>query len=336
MYCAKSPFNHLYKNWVCSLIMNFQDLQKVEQANFYLDLAFRNARKHGEKIYLAHSGEQSSRVRKTEMEKIRKFNETIRDKMEAIIKNFPSIDGMPEFYQELLRTTLEYELVKKSLGAINWAKDAVTLMARKYEQKIKSTRETGIMKRHATEFYGRASSIMKQINRNLIYLEESRQMMKTYPTLKTELFTVAITGFPNIGKSTLLSKLTPAKPAIQDYAFTTTSINQGYAKWGIERIQFVDTPGVLNRQHMNTIEQQAYLVLKYLTQVIVYVIDLTEPYSLKEQEKLLKTLEDYDKPIIIYLSKTDILDLKTWQAAKRKYKAVTNVDDLRKKIEKYM
>ena len=46
--------------------------------------------------------------------------------------------------------------------------------------------------------------------------------MKDYPTIKTSLFTVAICGFPNVGKTTLLSKMTPSEPEISNYSFTTT------------------------------------------------------------------------------------------------------------------
>ena len=40
---------------------------------------------------------------------------------------------------------------------------------------------------------------------------------------------VALFGFPNVGKSTLLSKLTPSKPKIANYSFTTKRINMGYS-----------------------------------------------------------------------------------------------------------
>ncbi|HEY9703923.1 MAG TPA: GTPase, partial [Allocoleopsis sp.] len=145
---------------------------------------------------------------------------------------------------------------------------------------------------------------------------------------------VCITGFPNIGKSTLLSKITPAKPEIKNYAFTTKNLNQGYATFGHRKVQFIDTPGVLDRDKMNNIELQAYLVLKYIANLVIYVIDLTEPYPIKIQEKLLKNLKEYDKPIIVYLSKSDIISEEIMAKAKKKYKAVTTLEDLHKKIEK--
>jgi nucleolar GTP-binding protein len=254
--------------------------------------------------------------------------------MQNIIKNFPSIDSMPEFYQELIMNTLDYNALKKSLGTISWAADNISKIAEEYKYQMRTSRDIIQIKKVMNSFYGRISSIMRQINPALKMLEHARQVMKTYPSVKTDLFTIAITGFPNIGKSTLLSKITPAKPEIKDYAFTTKGINQGYARYGINKIQFIDTPGVLDRQKKNAIEEQAYLVLKYATNLIIYVIDLTEPYPLKEQEKLFKGLKDYDKPMIVYLSKTDILPKALIDKYKRKYKACTSITELDKKIEK--
>ena len=314
--------------------MNFQDLVKIENAQFYLESAFKHSKKIGEKTYPRTSGDRFSRIRKTEKEKVRAFAANIDERFDKITKNFPSLDRMPEFYQELIRSTLDYDMLKKSLGAVNWAKNSSKDISKEYERKVYSSRDETTVKRLMNEYYGRASSIIKQISKNLLYLENARQMMRSYPSLKTDLFTISITGFPNIGKSTLLSKITPAKPEIKDYAFTTKGLNQGYANYGIRKVQFVDTPGVLDRDKKNAIEEQAYLVLKYLTSAIIYVIDLTEPYPLKKQEALLKGLKEYDKPIIVYLSKADIIHKDIIAKAKKKYKAVSDIESLNKKIEK--
>lgn len=314
--------------------MNFQDLHRIEDYKFYLDRAFKESKKKGHAQYLRSNGDKISRIRTAEYEKIRTFGNEIKTRFEAITKNFPSIDSIPEFYQELVKNTLDYSKLKKSLGAIAWASQQVSLLTEEFQRKMKHSKTENNIKKIMNAYYGRASSIVKQIKENLSYVEESRKKMKEFPTIKTDLFTVAITGFPNIGKSTLLSKITPAKPEIKDYAFTTKGLNLGYSKYGIHKVQFIDTPGVLARDRRNAIEEQAYLVLKYVANIIVYVIDLTEPYPLKIQEKLLKELKEHDKPIIIYLSKTDILSKEIIAKAKRKYKACISLEELNKKIEK--
>ena len=314
--------------------MNFQDLHNVEDSKFYLDQAFKKSKRHGEAVFPRTSGEQLNRVIRTESEKLKVYTKTLVDYLDAIVKKFPNIDSLPEFYNELLRLTIDYDYLKKSLGALTWASTKLEELSRVYLKSLRSCAAKSDVNKIMKGYYGRTSSLLRQIDKHLQFIEESRKIMKNYPTLKTDLFTVAITGFPNIGKSTLLSKLTPAKPEIKNYAFTTKQINQGYANYGLRKVQFVDTPGVLDRDKMNAIESQAYLVLKYLVNVIVYVIDLTEPYPLKQQEELLKKLKEFDKPVIVYLSKTDIIDSKIFLKAKKKYKAVVSLEELDKKIEK--
>jgi nucleolar GTP-binding protein len=316
--------------------MNFQDLQSINDSKFYLDQAFKKSKLHGEHVFARSSGEQRNRIVRAESEKLKVFTKTLREYMDNIVKKFPNIDNLPEIYTELIRLTLDYDLLKKSLGSLTWMTKRLDELSLVYLKSLKSCEDKKAVQKVMNGYYGRVSSMMRQVDKSLKYIETARWTMKHYPTLKTDLYTVAITGFPNIGKSTLLSKLTPAKPEIQDYAFTTKQINQGYANYGIRRVQFVDTPGVLDRSKMNNIELQAFLVLKYLVNLIIYVIDLTEPYPIKKQEELLKKLKEHDKPIIIYLSKTDILPKEVYEKAKKKYRAVTNIDDLNKKIEKNM
>jgi nucleolar GTP-binding protein len=317
--------------------MNFQDLQSVNNHMFYLDQAFKKSKKHGEIVFPRTSGDQANRIRRTEVEKVKMFSKTLIDYMEHIVDNFPNIDNLPEIYNELVRLTIDYDALKLSLGSISWAGKQIASLTGKYIKALKVCETKGQIDRTMKEYYGRTSSVMKQINGKLLYIENARKIMKNYPTLKTDLYTVCITGFPNIGKSTLLSKITPAKPEIKNYAFTTKSLNQGYATFGLRKIQFIDTPGVLDRAKMNNIELQAHLVLKYLANLIVYVIDLTETYPIKIQEQLLKTtLKDFDKPIIVYLSKSDLIDPAVIAKAKKKYKAVNTLEALQKKIEKSM
>ncbi|MGV8151188.1 MAG: GTPase [Candidatus Woesearchaeota archaeon] len=314
--------------------MNFQDLRKIEDDRFYLDLAFKESKKKGHAAYLKSNGDKTSRIRTAEFEKIKVFCNELKTRLDAITKNFPSIDSIPEFYQELVRNNLDYNFLKKSLGAVAWASTAISQISEEYERKMRHSKNEVDIKKIINSYYGRASSVVKQIKKNLSYIEDARKIMKDFPAIKTDLFTVAITGFPNIGKSTLLSKITPAKPEIKAYAFTTKGLNLGYAKYGINKIQFIDTPGVLAREKRNSIEEQAYLILKYVANIIIYVIDLTEPYPLKIQEQLMKELKEYDKKIIVYLSKTDIISPALITKAKKKYKACTTLEELNKKIEK--
>jgi nucleolar GTP-binding protein len=157
--------------------------------------------------------------------------------------------------------------------------------------------------------------------------------MADFPVIKTDLFSVCIAGFPNVGKTTLLSKLTVSKPDIQAYAFTTKQLNLGYAEMQGQKIQFIDTPGTLARpEKMNNIEKQAYLAIKYVADLVLYIFDITEPYPLEDQKKLLENLKEFRKPIILYLSKTDILEQDLINKFRQDFKTITDISELKREI----
>ncbi|NOZ80904.1 MAG: GTP-binding protein [DPANN group archaeon] len=292
--------------------MNFQDLQRVETFQTYLDLALRKGRES--RAGMKRPGRKVAPIdviKNKELLRLSTVNKTISRALNRILTRFPTLDHLPPFYLSLLKATLEYSQVKKSLGALNWAVGKVNTFTTLYTVKLKKARELSLVHHLPKEYVGRISSVMRQIADPLIYLEEVRKVMKRYPAIKTELPTVAIYGFPNVGKTTLLTKLTRSTPEINSYAFTTRNINVGNIRMENRTIQVVDTPGILDREKkMNSIEMQAELVLKHVANVIVYVYDLTEPYPLKDQKKLYaRVRKQYPAlPIIPYLSKVDILE----------------------------
>ncbi len=317
--------------------MNFQDLKKIEKADFYIDLAMRKSRESAEQI--RNSGvigkNRFEKSKKIELARMNSAKDSLYASMDRIVKSFPSIDNLPEFYKELIKVTLDYAKLKKSLGAVNWSKTALVEFHQSYMRKMKNNEQIESINSLRREFFGRATSLIKQIKKELVYLEDARKTMKGYPAIK-EMPCIAIAGFPNAGKSTLLSRVTSASPEISNYAFTTKKLNLGTTTLKSGTVQLIDTPGTLNRfEKMNFIERQAYLALKYLAKVIIYVFDPTEQYPLKDQEKLFREIKKYDKPIIVYVSKQDIADKEICAELIEKFHA-TSFDDLKSEIEKKM
>ncbi|MEM4397357.1 MAG: GTPase [Candidatus Woesearchaeota archaeon] len=291
--------------------MSFQDIKKIEQENFYLDQAFKKAKKLS--ITLKQSLKINDRLKKTkeiELQKLDFIRAYLKEEFKKIISEFPNFDKLDDFYTELVKLTIDYVYLKKSLASLNWANEKIDFFFNFYKNKIKKDSDFLIIKKHSREYYGRISSVVKQIKKHLNYLEEVRKILKDFPVIKTSVFTVCLFGFPNVGKSTLLSKLTTSKPEINSYPFTTKSLNLGYIKEDGRVIQIIDTPGTLNRQDkMNNIELQAYLALKYVANLVVFVFDPSEEFE--KQEKLLENLKKIDKKfekdLIIYISKTDLI-----------------------------
>ena len=124
---------------------------------------------------------------------------------------------------------------------------------------------------------------------------------------------VGLVGFPNAGKSTLISAVSAAKPKIADYPFTTLEPNLGVVQFA-EYKSFVmaDIPGIiegasegkgLGTRFLKHIERNA---------ILLFLIPVTSEDLYAEYLILLNELEQFnpdllDKPKIVALSKTDIL-----------------------------
>ena len=314
--------------------MNFQDLVKVETPDFYLDVAFRRTKDKARLIRGSQlKGTRMDKSRYIETRKIELIKDVLVNSMIKIVKSFPSIDQLPEFYLELVKCTIDYAMLKKSLGAVNWAIKRVDEFFKIYSSKINKCSDLQKINQYRREFYGRISSFIKQIKKELAFLEESRKIMKGFPAIKTSIPTIVIAGFPNIGKTTLLYKLTGSKPEINSYAFTTKGINVSYYKNESKKIQLLDTPGTLDRfNKMNYIEKQAYLAITLLAEKIIYIFDLTEPYPIESQLKLYKSLTELGKPVVCFLSKTDIIDKKIIEEFAKKHKCIRDIKKLEKEI----
>ena len=314
--------------------MNFQDLKKVEKPQFYLDVALNKAAKKADDKRNTITGKNRfEKSKQIEMIRIEVIESVLNEHLLRIEKSFPSIDQLDQFYQELIKLTLDYRDLKKSLGAVKWATKTIRILFKTYRSKLSRCSDMKFINKLRREYVGRVSSVVNQIKKNLLYLDECRKTMRSYPAVKTNMFTVCIFGFPNAGKSTLLKEMTNANPEVNSYAFTTKKLNFGYIKTNFFKIQVIDTPGTLNRKDkMNYIETQSHLALEHLANLVVYVFDPMFEYSLNEQEKLLRRISK-DKEVLLYLSKTDIASKENIEMISKKYK-ILNKEELTEKLIK--
>jgi len=318
--------------------MSFQDQKIMEKPDHYIDKAFNRAKTRTALFRSRIKGKKFDRgkIEKSKTIEISRLNcikDTLISDLDNHLKEFPSIDSLTPFYNNLIKYTLDYVRLKKSLASLNWLIKKIIEFTKVYSIKIKKTQEIEKINQYRREYYGRISSLFKKITPDLDYIRNSQITIKKFPIVK-EMFTISIFGFPNIGKTTLLSKLTESFPDIQPYAFTTKRLNIGYFRISTEKIQLIDTPGTLNRfDKMNSIEKQADLALKHCSNMIIYIFDITEPYPLKDQQKLFNSIKQIDKPILIYLSKNDIVE--STKDKNQKESLTKQRDNLIKKYKKF-
>jgi len=125
---------------------------------------------------------------------------------------------------------------------------------------------------------------------------------------------VGLVGFPNAGKSTLLSVVSAAKPKVANYEFTTLVPNLGVVNYRDGRsFVMADIPGIIENAHLGKglglrflrhIERNATL----LFMVPADADSIKEQYQILLRELLLYNPELLDKPRILAITKSDLLD----------------------------
>jgi len=125
---------------------------------------------------------------------------------------------------------------------------------------------------------------------------------------------VGLVGFPNAGKSTLLSVITSAKPKIADYEFTTLKPNLGIVKYrDFQTFVMADIPGIIEGAAEG--KGLGHYFLRHIERnsVLLFLIPADANDILKQYEILLDELRRYnpemlDKDRLIAISKCDMLD----------------------------
>ncbi len=125
---------------------------------------------------------------------------------------------------------------------------------------------------------------------------------------------VGLVGFPNAGKSTLLSVVSAAKPKIASYAFTTLVPNLGIVSYrGDRSFIMADIPGIIENAHEGKGLGHRFLRHIERNSTLLFMIAVDSDDIRKEYQVLLNELKEYNpellhKPRVLALTKSDMLD----------------------------
>jgi nucleolar GTP-binding protein len=179
--------------------------------------------------------------------------------------------------------------------------------------KLNRARSPSSMYRLRQQAYGEIASDCRSLKRVMEFIDRTIPKLGDLPTIKFQLPTVVIAGCPNVGKTTLLMALTGSRPEIKPIPFTTQRIQIGYYERSWQRIQVVDTPGLLDRplEERNRVEMKAIEAMRHLADVLVFVVDPTDTsgFPIESQLNLLEGMRSsFDTPMITAVNKDDMAD----------------------------
>src|SRR5690348_13554691 len=197
---------------------------------------------------------------------------------------------MHPFYADLINVLYDRDHYKLALGQMHTARHLIGQVGREYVKLLKFGDTMYRCKQLKRAALGRMATIMKRQKDSLAYLEQVRQHLARLPSIDPNTRTLIVCGYPNVGKSSFMNKVTRAEVEVQPYAFTTKSLFVGHMDYKYLRWQVIDTPGILDHplEQRNTIEMQSVTAMAHLRACILFFIDLSEQcgYSVQDQISL--------------------------------------------------
>lgn len=152
-------------------------------------------------------------------------------------------------------------------------------------------------------------------NQTPMYAQPGEPGLEEWKILELKVLAdVGLVGFPNAGKSTLLSKLSAAKPEIADYPFTTMVPNLGIVNYRDYRsFIMADIPGIIEGAHEGKGLGIRFLRHIERNSILLFLVPADADNIAQQYEVLMNELKQYnpellDKDRILAISKSDMLD----------------------------
>lgn len=218
---------------------------------------------------------------------------------------------LTDFERALIARRFGEGTLDRALTRIGRAVDRIRGLQRDSERAVHQAAGADELGDEVRRFYGRMASHVREVDADLARLRQIDRFRDDRPRLDPDAPTLVVAGFPNVGKSSLVGRLSSAHPKIADYPFTTLAIAVGHADLGFDRWQVLDTPGVLGRSHRaNPAEAEARTAVERAASVVLFVLDPTPGADppLEEQEQLLARwkIELPGRPILEVETKADV------------------------------
>lgn len=163
------------------------------------------------------------------------------------------------------------------------------------------------------------SSFVSQTRRFPSFAEKGEVVSDKWINLELRILAdVALVGFPNVGKSTIISKISSARPKIAEYPFTTLTPNLGVVLMEDKSFTVADVPGIIKDAHKGCglgdkflrHIKRAYILVVVLDgeKVLCNVENMIETFDILREEIRLYDEELYRKDYVVAVNKIDLIN----------------------------
>ena len=285
--------------------MHFEDLPTTPRSEELVDKAFSRAARAGR----AKSGKEAQESM------LQTAANILSDNLGNVVTSWPDFDLVDHFYYELADATLAdtdvggIDRLRQHLSEVMWASRRTDEIKGEYHGRIRNS-DTDTARKFRKQAFARLADITEQVEDDLLAIGAARDALKTLPDIRADDPAIVVAGYPNVGKSSFVNRVTNAKNETAAYPYTTTNLDVGHLERDHIRYQLVDTPGLLDRpaEDRNAIESQAVSALTHLADAVLFVIDASGEcgYPLDDQLELLGDVEStFEAPVLVVCNKAD-------------------------------
>jgi len=258
---------------------------------------------------------------------------TLASTLREMALKMPFLDRLHPFYRDLIDVSFGTQTYKHAVAKVGKAHLAVKAIAKEAITAVRTAPDKKALLEARRMYKARIIDLINDLKPELEKLREIVVFLRKLPAVDPTLFTIVVAGAPNVGKSSFVRCVSTAKPEVAEYPFTTKQIHLGHIILRGDRVQVIDTPGLLDRplSERNAIEKQAVLALRHLAGVILFLVDPTphSGYSLDMQHNLYGEItSSFPAPVVAALNKVDIATQEELERARRLFSPAAEVSTL--------